>query len=113
MTDAFPPTTGSPYHHEDERECFRLRDGSGWAVWRRETGIAGHPGERCDRTNHPGDEPDPAALSRRFECSSCGATMLTRADTLAVRCPACGKPTMVEQSSQTDQTDQTEGATPS
>lgn len=53
MSSGFPQTLGSPYHHADERECFCLHDDpTQWAIWRHESGRAGHPGERCDRV-HP------------------------------------------------------------
>ena len=52
MADPYAATIGSPYHHQDERECFRLQDGTGWLVWRRETGVMGQA-ERCDRDDHP------------------------------------------------------------
>lgn len=51
--DPTPETIGSPYHHEDERECFYRADGSGWWPWRFEDGVLNRSGGTVCFRLHP------------------------------------------------------------
>ena len=57
--DEPPKTVGTPYHHEDERECYYRADGSGWWPYRFEDGVLnGSAGTVCFRLH-----PDPTTVS--------------------------------------------------
>lgn len=51
-----PETVGTPYHHEDERECYRRTNGRGWWPYRFEDGVLNlSTGTICFRA-HPATE---------------------------------------------------------